>query len=329
MESLIDQLRSIDYRKLPISDYNRSYIERLLPVLDYYMEIYQQGLDRMLQRCPKPIENITFVDYGGGHGFLSLLAKRCGIGTVVYLDFNPDSVTTIQCLSAHLGWGPDKILRGDAKVLRQWCDNEQVSPDIVMGMDVIEHIYCLDDCFSDLMALNPHLEMLFTTASNPFNRRIVRRLHKVMVRDEKGWANRRKGTSFEGFYRQRKDFIRRYFPDLSEERLDYWATNTRGLNYDDILRAVETESPNLLLDPFNTCDPATGSWTERILPMADYEQLVDSYGYRLEVENGFYNEHRAGMKALMSRHYNRALRKGRRRNKAPFLFLFIIPSTHN
>lgn len=318
--TLTTLLRDIDYNALPISDYNKKSVARIVSALDYYMDIYSRGLETMLACAGKEPSDVTLVDYGGGHGFLSLLAKERGVGRVVYVDFNPDSVATIEAISSLLssrGHGhlaPDNVITGDAHVLRAWCQSENVVPDIVMGMDVIEHIYCLDDFFADLLAVTTRVNMLFTTASTPYNRRVVHRLHEAMLRDERVFLSRR------------RDFIRKHYPDLTSDKLDYWAKYTRGLNYDDILRAVDSETPNLLRDPYNTCDPDTGSWTERILPIDDYRTLLQPYGYALREENGFYNVYRGGLKGWLSRHRNQRLGQGRCRRLSPFLYLIATPS---
>ena len=138
---MLQQLKVIDYDSLPISDYSRNYILRMLPNMDYYLEIYQRSIDLMLQRLGKKTEDIVMVDYGGGHGFLSLTAKQMGIGKVIYIDLNPQAMETVQAVSAKVGISPDIILQGDSKELKQWCIENGVVPDAVLGMDVIEHIY--------------------------------------------------------------------------------------------------------------------------------------------------------------------------------------------
>lgn len=315
--TVIQKLKNIDYASLQISDYSRDYIIRMLPHLEYYFDIYERCIQKALSLSGKPAGQLTMVDYGGGHGFLSFLAKSKGIGQVVYVDFNPQAVQTVHALSDMLVTGPDVVIEGDAMVLRRWCERESVVPDVLLGMDVIEHIYCLDDFFSDIFAVNRDMAMVFTTGSTPYNRRVVNRLHKVMVDDEMGVAGR------PGFRAMRRDFIALHFTDMPAGQLDYWAVHTRGLNYDDVLRAVDSQSPNLLSDPFNTCDPSTGSWTERILPIRDYQTLVQAYGASLCVENGFYNSYRKGLKGLLSKWLNRPLLKGRMRSMAPFIVLTV------
>lgn len=302
-------LQKLDFSACKLNDYSRRYIGRMMPAIEYYVEIYSRCLDNAIAAAGKPLDQITLVDYGGDHGFLSLMAKERGVGQVIYVDFNPDAVETIHLFSDTLGYGPDVILQGDALVLNEWARREEVVPDILLGMDVIEHIYCLDDFFSAVFSLTTHVKMIFTTGSNPMNRRICRRLRKVMRADERL------------FWQRRRDFIARHNPDFSPRLLDYWATNTRGLNCDDILRAVDTNSPNLLSDSYNTCDPDTGSWTERILPFSDYRNLIEPYGATCSFQKGFCNTHRKGPKAFLSRWLNRRIDRRSGMRFAPFVFL--------
>ena len=313
-----DDLVHIDYSTLAISDYSRNYILRLLPNIDYYLEIYDRCIERMLRLLGQPPEKLTVVDYGGGHGFLSCLMKERGFGKVIYIDYNPQAAATVKAVSEQLGYGPDVVLQGSAATLGQWCQQTGVRPDGLLGMDVIEHIYRLEDFFADLFAIAP-MPMFFTTGSTPFNPYVVRRLHRVMLTDEHG-----DGTQ-PGFCQLRRQYLAKHLPQLSAQELDYWAQHTRGLRYDDLLEAVATNTPYANSDPYNTCDPSTGSWTERILPIETYRHLLAPYGAQLSVASGFYNTHRSTAKALPSRLLNLLLRMGGRpcRFLAPFIILQI------
>lgn len=326
MTILSNKLQSIDLNTLLVSDYMRRYLTRMMPVADYYLGIYEHGLQKLMSLLGKPASEITMVDYGGGHGFLTLLALEMGIGHVVYLDINPESAQAFQTIADKLSVDADRfsVIIGDSTTLKNYCLTNSITPDMLMGMDVIEHVYCIDDTFGDLVAINPKMPMLFTTASTPYNKRIVKRLHREMRKDEMGDPSRSDKNSRRGFLNVRKDFIKEQFPHLTTEQIDYWATHTRGLVFDDIRRAVEQGYPNLLRDPFNTCDPATGSWTERILPIKDYQQILNPYQYRLEMDLGWYNPANRGLKGMIQKHYNKALLKGRRKSKAPFLFLYFV-----
>ena len=106
-QALVSQLKAIDYERLPISKYNKRYIARLKPVLSYYMKIYADCILKGLESIGSSPEEITLIDYGGGSGFLSILAKQAGIGRVIYIDLNPDSVDTIRILKELVNTGPD------------------------------------------------------------------------------------------------------------------------------------------------------------------------------------------------------------------------------
>lgn len=313
---MLQILKTLDYGSLPISDYSRNYILRMLPSLDYHLDIYHRCLSQMLDEFGCPASDIVMVDYGGGHGFLSLTAKAMGVGKVIYVDTNPQAVETVQAVSAQVGIAPDEVLLGDAAVLRQWCQSNNVVPNLLLGMDVIEHIYRLEDFFADLYAVNPALPMLFTTGSTPFNPHVVRRLRRIMQSDELGHG----GSP--GFHTLRKRYILNHFPEMKDWEADIWATDTRGLTYPDIHVAVESHTPYRLADPYNTCDPSTGSWTERLLPIEDYQALLLPYHASLSVQNGFYNTHRKGFKGILSRLLNRLPRR-LFRPLAPFIILHI------
>ncbi len=331
---LLQQLSQMDLSVLDISAYSRNALNRMLAAVEFYLDIYRASLERVLACGNRTPSETTIVDYGGGHGLLSILAKRLGFGQVIYIDYNPDAVQTVQQLSRWLGTQPDVVLQGNVDVLEKWCQTNRVCPQALLSIDVIEHIYVLDDFFAALHRISSQMTMLFTTASTPYNRRVVRRLHRAMELDEQGMPGKM------GFYDMRREYIKNFQNDMPDKLLDYWAANTRGLIFDDIRRAVEAQSPNLLLDPYNTCDPRTGSWTERILPVGDYQQLLSAYGYKLLILPGFYNTYRRGPKAWASRHYNKiicrapqhapqGLRQRRQMKralcKAPFIYLIITP----
>ena len=290
-------------RDLDIPASGRKSLKRTLDAEQYYTDIYNECIRRVIYATQLPPASITLVDYGGGHGLLGITAKRIGIGRVIYVDINADAVDTMRSVAAKMGVGPDVVLQGDARTLRQWCDENGVVPQALIAIDVIEHIYVLDEFFAQVYAVNPAIAMVFTTASTPYNKRVVRRLHKAMQRDEKGTARKK------GFLQMRREHIMELHPDMSEREAEFWAENTRGLDFEDVARAVDSRSPNLLLDPYNTCDPRSGSWTERILPIDDYRQLLMPYGFALHVLPGRYNQYRHGPKAWISRHYNKRIDK--------------------
>lgn len=329
---LLTEVRALKLKALPVSDHTRLTLRRVVSVFDYYLDIYSRAVATVEGTAGKRVEDLTVVDYGGGNGLMSVFLKRIGCKRVLYVDNNPEALQTAGVLMEQLGTRPDLMLEGHAGGLKAWCRDNGVVPDAVIGIDVIERIYVLDDFFSALNATAPRLVMLFSTAATPYNSRVMRKLRHGMWADEMGTAGKK------GFRALRREFIVREFPTLPPKDADYWAEHTRGLTYKDIRRAVENQTPNLLRDPYNTCNPATGEWSRRILPVTDYRQLLAPYHYELRVIPGLYNDHRFGPKEWMSLHYNKIIRAGenpdphtwreRRHYRkalktAPFLYLLV------
>ncbi|MDR0748945.1 MAG: class I SAM-dependent methyltransferase, partial [Tannerellaceae bacterium] len=284
--ALAARLQQVACDALPISDYNKRYIRRIYPALPYYLEIYADCIYKGILSAGIPASEITLIDYGGGSGFLSLLAKEAGIKQVVYIDLNPLSVETVSVLAQQLGIGPDIILQGDSDGLVKECQARQLTPQLLIGADLIEHVYDLERFFQHFRQINPEMHLLFTTASTPYNPLVKRRLHKFMEDCEQGKA------VTPGYYMRRKNFIKETYPALTEEQVEAWSQCTRGLTYGDIAKTIALNHPPVPEDKYNTCDPETGNWAERILPIRYYRDLLELYGYELTIQKGFYNVRR-------------------------------------
>lgn len=284
-DALAARLQKIDYERLPISDYNKQYIGNLKPVLPYYMQIYADCLIRGLDTTGVSPSSLTLVDYGGGSGFLSMLAKEIGVGSIIYLDLNPKSAETIQVLKELTQTGPDVILQGDSETLATWCEKNGVKPQLLVATDLIEHVYQLEPFFADLMRINSQMQLIFTTASTPFNPYVKWKLHRLMKGCESG------SLESPNYYTQREKYIREQKPYFSPAEVARWSKQTRGMTLGDIRQALDRMVLPHPTDPYNTCDPANGNWTERILPIQTYRSLAPA-GYMFQVKKGFYNDKR-------------------------------------
>jgi len=77
----------------------------------------------------------------------------------------------------------------------------------------------------------------------------------------------------------------------------------------DILNAVSDYLINQKIPvppphPSNTCDPYTGSWSERLLTIAEYKLLYNRYGFKFEQYNGFYNSYENSIKSFLLKFIN-------------------------
>lgn len=291
MEQFIEKVLNCDFNKLPISDYNKQYLAHITPVISYYKDIYIRTLFISVLALKKDHKDLTIVDYGGGCGFLSLLLKAIKVKKVIYIDRNPQSVIAVREISRALDLaGPDMIICGDSPDLVKWCKENQVKPELLIAIDVIEHIYNLRRFFADLTSINEELGMVFTTGSNPMNIRKKRQLYKEMDMYEKG------NIITPNYYTKRLEFITRTYPDIPAEKAREYAALTRGMIYDDIKYFIQSNNMEgtgsytipSLQDKHNTCDPETGNYMERILPFEEYAQYLRPHGHTLAVCTGHY-----------------------------------------
>lgn len=317
-KSLYQKISEIDFNQLSISNYNKDYIKRLIPALPYFLDIYASCLQEGLSKYYKEGKDLVFVDYGGGSGFLSMMAKEIGIGKVIYIDLNEKSVETVKLLQNVVGVGPDIVLHGGSDKLAEWCKENGVKPDLLIATDVIEHIYNLSAFFQELISINNQMEMVFTTASSPYNPHVKHRLHRFMRECETGRLKK------PNYYTKRINYIKKAFPQFGRKEAVKWAVRTRGLIYEDIYKVISQNERPLLLDAYNTCDPETGNWAERILPIRDYKNLVSTYNYSVEVKKGFYNTRRPKQwKAALSLLANKLIENSGKAGLvlAPFILL--------
>ncbi len=282
MGDTISAIRKIDYSQLDISEYNLNYINRILLHIDFYFKIYENSLSYLIsQEVPEGY----IIDFGGGHGFLSLFLKKLGLN-VIYCDLNPLSVKTVTLLKEKTGFGPDIIIEGSSPELLSFCKANNIIPPYLISTDLIEHVYNLDTFFADLYALNADISMVFTTGSNPLNFLKSKRLRKDMIKEDRTV-----------YFTERKKFLQEKYPEISPPEIDEIATKTRGLIYKDIIqymdRYIKTGKHAIVeIDQYNTCDPATGNWSERILSLKQYRTILKKNHFCVAFKSGFYNDNR-------------------------------------
>lgn len=289
------------------NNYCDKYLQHLIHNRHYYLDIYALVFEKVLLNSNLNKENMTIIDYGAGNGLMGLFAKYCGFGKVIINEIDKAFLMASQTLAKKLNISIDKFIEGDiSNIKREIAD---IKPDAIIATDVIEHIYCLDDFFSTLKSINPNIISVFITGSNPENYFKVKQLRKLQFSDELKGGVPDDFILFgqephKAYIEIRKDIIREQLKNESNDLINQFASKTRGLQKNDIHSAIEMyhktgQMPKAPADPFNTCHPKTGSWTERILSLNEYNRIYQSYGYGLTVNAGFYNEHKKGLKKIM------------------------------
>jgi 2-polyprenyl-3-methyl-5-hydroxy-6-metoxy-1,4-benzoquinol methylase len=297
---LYKKIGVLDIASLPISEYNK-----------HYLGTYQKDLLRVLQRTlyflawsiandSKPFSDFVFVDYGGGTGFLALLAKELGIGNVIYNDIYEVSCQDAQVIANSLELPADSYLCGGIDDLLNFFQQEQIFCDVVASYDVLEHIYNVES-FLCKLSLSTHgpTVICMVSAANPKNPIISKHLIQMHLRYEYQDRSKEPGhkerDTLQAFYSIRKEIIQNYATELGEQEIEILARNTRGKKKEDILVCVDEYKRTKLFPPrpshpTNTCDPYTGNWQEQLLELGWLKGVLRKQGMTARIINGYYGK---------------------------------------
>jgi 2-polyprenyl-3-methyl-5-hydroxy-6-metoxy-1,4-benzoquinol methylase len=296
-ENLFSRLQRLNPDGLNISEYNKNYLRKYIDNSSFYRSVYTQLLVKALRKLDKPVHECTFVDYGGGCGILSFLAKESGFGTVVYTDINKKSLNDAVTISGSLGVPIDQFIPGDIEEFVCEISYRKIMPDLICSFDVIEHIYDLEHWFRTINGINNEYSMLLMTGANPANPFIKHRLKKLHYISE--YEGTDKNITRNDIYidrsclEERERIIISEFPDMNKNDIKLLSKKTRGLREADIKKVVSEFilSGNIIYKinhPTNTCDPYSGSWTERLIDLKQLRSIIERNHFSVDMSNSYY-----------------------------------------
>ena len=106
-------LQSVNIANFKIHRYPAEYLRLLISQHNYYLHIYAQVLEKIIQYSDKEKDEITLLDYGAGNGLLGMFAKHCGFKKVYSIDVSERFVLAAHLLNTELNNPVDDILVGD------------------------------------------------------------------------------------------------------------------------------------------------------------------------------------------------------------------------
>jgi len=297
VNNLSSKLQRLNLYNLDISAYNKKYLKQYIDNYSFYMFLYSQLLLKAIKKLNRPISESTFVDYGGGCGILSYLAKEIGFKVVVYNDIYQVSINDTQTISKSIGITIDHYICGGVEDFVKEIKLNSIKPDLICSFDVLEHIYDLEKWFEKIADIESGFSLLFMTSANSNNPYIVNRLKKLHIKAEYkglektiGWKEIDLNTSF---LETRKNIISKKFPKLKNDEVKKLSLKTRGLRKDDIEKVVKhyLESGKInyqIKHPTNTCDPYSGNWTENLIDLKRLKILIKNNNLIVDVTNSTY-----------------------------------------
>ena len=152
-DRLYKKLIGLNLKELGISEYNQRYLGGKLANLIGTLQLYTYLLGLSLEGNKLPLEKFVFIDYGGGSGVFSLLAKELGIGRVIYNDIYDVSCDDAKKVAQATAIDVDGFVCGDLEELIFYIDNNSLAVNAISSHDVIEHIYDVEDHLRKLCSL--------------------------------------------------------------------------------------------------------------------------------------------------------------------------------
>jgi len=257
---LLPKLQSIE-AKFP-----NTYLSVLLPGLKLALSRDSYIVGRTVSESSKPLADMVLVEYGGGVGLHSLLARQLGVGTVIYNDIDHGMCEQAKVIGGDLGLKADHYVRGDIDALALFLEAHQIKADAITSSDVLEHIYDMDYFLQRLHSTcNRNAVMMLCTSANMFWYPFAKHAAKMQKEVETVGLEEQ---GIPAFLKERMKIVREFAPSLSEDEVQRLGIHTRGLVSRDIAREVDRyvrdgQIAIAIEHPTNTCNPHTGSWAER------------------------------------------------------------------
>lgn len=297
-ERLAKKLQELNIDELNISAYNKNYFSNYLNNLRAGLQSAAYLIWLSLINSSVNESDFVLLDYGGGSGLLSLLAKEMKIGTVIYNDIYDVSCRDAETLAIAIGNKADRYIQGDISDVLDALSAQNISCDAIISNEVIEHIYNIEIFMKTIpLLLNKQGKIVMSTTANPYNpirNKQTRKKHlEYEYSDRKPKFGHKERDSLKSYFEIRRLIIAENFPSLTEEEISLLATNTRGLIKQDIIAAIKKyvengEVPVRIDDPTNTCDPYTGNWAEHLMNPYMLKSILEQSNCKVEIVGGYY-----------------------------------------
>jgi len=332
-ERLAEKLNNIDLSTLGISQYNQNYCSAKRSNLVANLQLYGHILALCLDGSTVSKEKYTIIDYGGGTGIFTLLAKEYGIGCVIYSDIYDVSCKDVEKISQAVDIKIDYNICGDIDDLIVFLATSGLVPNGICSFDVIEHIYDIEKYFRRLSDISSNqFRIVFGSGANnvnPLIRKDLKKRHLIAEYNDKPlkYGHKDRDTLL-SFFKARRMIISNYCPNMQTEKVEMLAIKTRGLNKLDIQASVDeylATGSMTYMPPrdSNTCDPFTGNWAEHLMDHGWLKHILQDVGFNVEILPGFWGDSTKRHKAMVKSAINCLIKYSR---NAGFVFApyFII-----
>lgn len=288
---------SLDIGQLDISEYNKVYFSGYFKNIYSTLKKYTFILSWSLSGISAPLEDSLFVEYGGGSGMMSLMAKEAGVGKVIYNDIYDVSCKDAETIAENLEIRADAYINGDIESVISFLSTNHLSCDAIASYDVIEHIHDIETFFKRLPLLSrSSLSVSMASSANSYDplktKKLTKRHKKMEYEDRFKKKGYKKRDCQKAYFQVRKKMISEYAHKLSDQKINDLAIATRGRMKPAIFKAVDDYiSTGSICEPdhpSNTCDPFTGNWAERLMDFDHLQNILRQEGFAVSLLGGYH-----------------------------------------
>lgn len=311
---LYKKLKDLDIADLDISDYSKEYLLKHSINLQGTLRKYSYILSWSLTPLTIPLNKYKIMDYGGGTGILSLLAKELKIGTVIYNDIYDVSCKDAKTLGQAIGNESDYYLQGDIDDAITFIKKKFIHINAITSYDVIEHIYDIRGFLRKLHLLSDRSLNVFLSSGanslNPFKRKaLMKQQIEIENNDRVKKYGYKKRDCLKAYSKAREEMIAKYNKNLTNSEVKRLTRVTRGMMGTDIYQCVDNylktnEFPLEPAHPTNTCDPYTGNWAEHLMNPYCLKDVLLRTGFRAEIIAGYWSPPKKSMKSYFGNFLN-------------------------
>jgi len=313
-DRLYKKLKDLNIAHLDISDYTKEYLLKHLINLQGTLRKYSYILSWSLTYSTVSLNKFKLLDYGGGTGILSLLAKELKIGAVIYNDIYDVSCNDAKTLGQTIGNESDYYLQGDIDDAINFLKQNTVHINAIASYDVIEHIYDIKGFFRKLQFLSDQPLNVFLSSGanslNPFKRKtLMKQQIEIENKDRVKKHGHKKRDCLKAYLKVREEMITKYNKDLTSNEVKRLVRVTRGMMEPDIYQCVDkylktNEFPLEPAHPTNTCDPYTGNWAEHLMDPYCLKEVLLRTGFEVEILGGYWSPTKNSMKSYLGKFLN-------------------------
>lgn len=298
-KELYQKYAQLSASELDLTEYGKVYFnKRHFERLFFSIQTSAELLYRSIKLKAKPIEELIIMDYGAGIGSLYLLAKLIGVKCVIYNDYNPVNSKAGKSICKALNIIIDFFITGDHTQTFQTLKEKNISCDIILSRNVVEHIYDLKDFYQKTKQFQPNALIYFSTTANYHNPANLWYHHGIHKKYE------------QKYFEKRREIIKAFKKDASKSDIVSLAKATRGQAMEDLNKSIRDYFTNKTLpDPnihySNTANPENGIWAEHVIKKQDYKNIIEPIGYKLSIIPAFWDTHyKKGYKRLFGKTMN-------------------------